>query len=105
MAPGQGNAFQTVATRCWRSICRLARRRAAPLSSGTNCRLWPKSAVWHKALAWRARLCWGGLVNAVELARRVGLGRAVRLSDGPVARGQQGLGGGLETPPRQRAGG
>jgi aminoglycoside phosphotransferase (APT) family kinase protein len=30
-------------------------------------------------------------VEAVELARRFGLGRAVRLSDGPVARGKQGL--------------
>jgi len=30
-------------------------------------------------------------VDAVELARRYGLGRAVRLSDGPVARGKQGL--------------
>jgi aminoglycoside phosphotransferase (APT) family kinase protein len=30
-------------------------------------------------------------VDAVELARRFGLGRAVRLSDGPLARGRQGL--------------
>jgi Ser/Thr protein kinase RdoA (MazF antagonist) len=32
-----------------------------------------------------------GLVDAVELAGRFGLGRAVRLSDGPLARGRQGL--------------
>jgi Ser/Thr protein kinase RdoA (MazF antagonist) len=30
-------------------------------------------------------------MDAVELARRFGLGRAVRLSDGPVARGKEGL--------------
>jgi Ser/Thr protein kinase RdoA (MazF antagonist) len=36
-------------------------------------------------------VCWGGLVDAVELARRFGLGRAARLSDGPVARGKQGV--------------
>jgi Ser/Thr protein kinase RdoA (MazF antagonist) len=30
-------------------------------------------------------------VDAVEVARRFGLGRAVRLSEGPVARGKQGL--------------
>lgn len=30
-------------------------------------------------------------MDAAELARRFGLGRAVRLSDGPVARGKQGL--------------
>jgi aminoglycoside phosphotransferase (APT) family kinase protein len=34
---------------------------------------------------------WGGLVDAVDLARRFGLGEAARLSDGPVARGKQGL--------------
>jgi aminoglycoside phosphotransferase (APT) family kinase protein len=32
-----------------------------------------------------------GLVDAVALARRFGLGGAARLSDGPVARGKQGL--------------
>jgi aminoglycoside phosphotransferase (APT) family kinase protein len=40
---------------------------------------------------WRAQVCWGGLVDAADLARRFGLGRAERLSDGPVARGKQGL--------------
>ena len=30
-------------------------------------------------------------MDAAELARRFGLGRAVRLSDGPLARGKQGL--------------
>jgi hypothetical protein len=30
-------------------------------------------------------------VDVVELAARFGLGRAVQLSDGPVARGKQGL--------------
>ena len=39
----------------------------------------------------RAHVCWGGLVDAADLARRFGLGRAARLSDGPVARGKQGL--------------
>jgi Ser/Thr protein kinase RdoA (MazF antagonist) len=34
---------------------------------------------------------WGGLVDAADLARRFGLGRAATLSDGPVARGKQGL--------------
>jgi Ser/Thr protein kinase RdoA (MazF antagonist) len=42
-------------------------------------------------LAWRAHLWWGGVVDAVELARRFGLGGPARLSDGPVARGKQGL--------------
>jgi len=42
-------------------------------------------------LLWRARLCWSGLVNATELAERFGLGRPARLSDGPVARGKEGL--------------
>src|SRR5215510_7490648 len=39
----------------------------------------------------RLAVCWSGLVDAVDLAGRFGLGRAVRLSDGPVARGKQGL--------------
>jgi Ser/Thr protein kinase RdoA (MazF antagonist) len=34
---------------------------------------------------------WGGLMDAVEVARRFGLGRVVRMSDGPLARGKQGL--------------
>jgi aminoglycoside phosphotransferase (APT) family kinase protein len=42
-------------------------------------------------LALTAYLCWGGLVDAAEVARRFGLGGAARLSDGPVARGKQGL--------------
>jgi len=36
-------------------------------------------------------MCWSGLVDAAELARRFALGQAARLSDGPVARGRQGL--------------
>src|SRR5262249_21667144 len=39
----------------------------------------------------RMRMWWGGLMDAADLARRFGLGRAARLSDGPVARGKQGL--------------
>jgi Ser/Thr protein kinase RdoA (MazF antagonist) len=42
-------------------------------------------------LAVRAHVWWGGLVDAIALARRFGLGGAARLSDGPVARGKQGL--------------
>lgn len=42
-------------------------------------------------LGFVARPWWGGLVDAVDLARRFGLGRPARLSDGPVARGKQGL--------------
>jgi hypothetical protein len=42
-------------------------------------------------LARRAHVWWGGVVDAVELAGRFGLGGAARLSDGPVARGKQGL--------------
>jgi hypothetical protein len=42
-------------------------------------------------LAWRACVWWGGLVDAADVARRFGLGPAARLSDGPVARGKQGL--------------
>jgi aminoglycoside phosphotransferase (APT) family kinase protein len=34
---------------------------------------------------------WAGLVDAVDLARRFGLGGLARLSDRPVARGKQGL--------------
>ena len=45
----------------------------------------------HYWVAWRAAACWGGLVDAIGIARRFGLGRAARLSDGPVARGKQGL--------------
>jgi aminoglycoside phosphotransferase (APT) family kinase protein len=36
-------------------------------------------------------VCWGGLVDAADVARRFALGQAARLSDGPVARGKQGL--------------
>jgi aminoglycoside phosphotransferase (APT) family kinase protein len=42
-------------------------------------------------LVLRVHVCWGGLVDAADLARCFGLGRAARLSDGPVARGKQGL--------------
>src|SRR5215472_16308253 len=42
-------------------------------------------------LAWCAHVCWGGLMDAADLARRFALGGAARLSDGPVARGKQGL--------------
>jgi hypothetical protein len=38
-----------------------------------------------------AHLCWSGQVNATDLAERFALGRAAKLSDGPVARGKQGL--------------
>jgi Ser/Thr protein kinase RdoA (MazF antagonist) len=49
-------------------------------------------AGWSETvLALRAAVCWSGLVDAADLARRFGLGRAVRLSDGPLARGKQGL--------------
>src|SRR5215471_9823850 len=43
--------------------------------------------TWHL----RANVWWGGLMDAADLARRFGLGGAARLSDGPVARGKQGL--------------
>jgi hypothetical protein len=39
----------------------------------------------------RLRMWWGGLVDAVEIASRFGLGHSPGLSDGPVARGRQGL--------------
>jgi len=42
-------------------------------------------------LAVRVPVWWGGLVDAVALARCFGLGGTARLSDGPVARGKQGL--------------
>jgi aminoglycoside phosphotransferase (APT) family kinase protein len=42
-------------------------------------------------LVLRAHVCWSGLVDAAELARRFALGQAPRLSEGPVARGRQGL--------------
>lgn len=35
--------------------------------------------------------CWSGVLDAGVLARRFGLGGRARLSDGPVARGKQGL--------------
>ena len=47
--------------------------------------------VTRSVLAWHARVWWGGVVDAVDLARRFGLGGAARLSDEPVARGKQGL--------------
>ena len=42
-------------------------------------------------LAWRAHVWRGVVMDAVDLARRFGLGGAAKLSDGPVARGKQGL--------------
>jgi aminoglycoside phosphotransferase (APT) family kinase protein len=42
-------------------------------------------------------VCWSGPVDAVELAGRFGLDGAARLSDGPVARGKQGVVWRLET--------
>jgi Ser/Thr protein kinase RdoA (MazF antagonist) len=36
-------------------------------------------------------VCWSVRMDALELATRFGLGRPVKLSDGPVARGKQGL--------------
>jgi aminoglycoside phosphotransferase (APT) family kinase protein len=45
----------------------------------------------------RALVCWGGQMDAVQVARRFALGRAVTLSDGPVARGRQGVVWRLET--------
>jgi Ser/Thr protein kinase RdoA (MazF antagonist) len=42
-------------------------------------------------------MCCSGLVDAAELARRFSLGGAARLSDGPVARGKQGVVWRLET--------
>jgi Ser/Thr protein kinase RdoA (MazF antagonist) len=42
-------------------------------------------------------MCCSGLVDAAELARRFSLGGATRLSDGPVARGKQGVVWRLET--------
>src|SRR5207249_445201 len=44
-----------------------------------------------RCLSWCAHVCWSGLVDAAELAWRFALGQAARLSDGPVARGRQGL--------------
>jgi aminoglycoside phosphotransferase (APT) family kinase protein len=38
-----------------------------------------------------ADMCCSGLMDAADLARRFDLGRAARLSDGPVARGKQGV--------------
>jgi aminoglycoside phosphotransferase (APT) family kinase protein len=42
---------------------------------------------WHL----RAHVWWGGWVDPANLAERFGLGGAANLSDGPVARGKQGL--------------
>jgi Ser/Thr protein kinase RdoA (MazF antagonist) len=42
-------------------------------------------------------MCWSFAMDAMELARRFGLGRARRLSDAPLARGKQGLVWRLET--------
>ncbi len=69
----------------------VAAVRAPPVAqsdrrSSVQGRIWSASV-----LAWRAHVWWGGVVDAVDLARRFGLGGAARLSDGPVARGKQGL--------------
>ena len=42
-------------------------------------------------------MCWSGRVNAAEIAERFGLDGAATLSDGPVARGRQGVVWRLET--------
>jgi Ser/Thr protein kinase RdoA (MazF antagonist) len=42
-------------------------------------------------------VCWSGRVDAADLARSFGLGGGAKLSDGPVARGKQGLVWRLET--------
>jgi Ser/Thr protein kinase RdoA (MazF antagonist) len=42
-------------------------------------------------LVMRAELCWSGLMDAADVARHFALGQSARLSDGPVARGRQGL--------------
>jgi aminoglycoside phosphotransferase (APT) family kinase protein len=47
--------------------------------------------AWASLLLWRADLCLSGRVNAADLAERFALGPAAKLSDGPVARGKQGL--------------
>jgi Ser/Thr protein kinase RdoA (MazF antagonist) len=49
-------------------------------------------SFWYPGRCWptACTLCWSDLVDAVELARRFGLGPAAKLSDGPVARGKQG---------------
>src|SRR5262245_25932642 len=39
----------------------------------------------------RVHLCWSGKVEDTYLAERFALGRVAKLSDGPVARGKQGL--------------
>jgi Ser/Thr protein kinase RdoA (MazF antagonist) len=42
-------------------------------------------------MALGAPVCWSDRVDGAKIARRFGLGRVVRLSDGPLARGKQGL--------------
>ena len=61
--------------------------------------MWPGSRRRTDAGFWSccAHVCWSGPVDAVELARRFSLGGAARLSDGPVARGKQGVVWRLET--------
>src|SRR6476469_3252678 len=44
-----------------------------------------------------ADVCWSDRVDALELTRHFGLGGRARLSDGPVARGKQGVVWRLET--------
>jgi len=59
---------------------------SGPRVLGVLGRSWPASV-----LAWLAYVWWGGVVDAVDLARRCGLNGAARLPEGPVARGKQGL--------------
>jgi aminoglycoside phosphotransferase (APT) family kinase protein len=66
-------------------------RRTALAVHGSDCRLSAQVIGSAPVLVLRPHVCWRGLVDAADLARRFGLGRAVRLSDGPVARGKQGL--------------
>jgi len=62
----------------------------------------PSNGGWAPQAS-TAYVCGGGLVDAVEVARRFGLGGAARLSDGPVARGKQGLVWRLDTSDRSWA--
>jgi Ser/Thr protein kinase RdoA (MazF antagonist) len=46
--------------------------------------------AWLPEWCRRSNVCCSGLVDAADLAERFALGRAARLSEGPVARGRQG---------------
>jgi Ser/Thr protein kinase RdoA (MazF antagonist) len=52
---------------------------------------WITPARWWRCTARHTHVWWDGGVDAVDLAWWFGLGGAARLSDGPVARGKQGL--------------